>query len=848
MDLGELYLLLKRGSEEERLAHFESLFPDQAQARQVLAALEAGPALDRLRALRFLASVVEHRLDPTRVAAFATAAHRFAVELMRDEGQSLAMILELGELATIQVKAQLHSGQYREALEFTQHWIPLYREIAAKHYLEHGTLHVLEAARDEARQVLGIGSSESSEPELGVQAGETHESYESPAAHEGSDDADGMEQPREESDSEMDSDTLGVPSRSILPTPAPSAARPKPEAAGETTPKPKPVSTGFARAASPGVAMQSGEVLEAHSQCYFWVEFEKVLGSIERRPTPAPVDLLPRRARLEVVLFSPDDALRVDESANTGELELQEDGGAIVIREPRATGSRRLDHDAKRRLLFPLRTGAPGPARLRCCIYCRGVLVQSRVITATVGGTERESRVDFTLATHLEPAALGALREQRFSMHINEGAPDRHEFYIHGAADKGAYTKSIRISAAALRGPLELARAALRKVSWDDEGPWNPQRKYRYTAARTAQEVLEDLSRLAIRGREIFDVIADDIELGGKRTLEKICELAAEPGLVQITADVRVGMVLPAALIYDYPISFSLEANERQLCPEFARAYATGLPLGETACFSGRCPSKGNPAAVCPSGFWGFRHALGLPVSCVGDDDEHDVERDSGIAARIEYRDAPLLIVGVSKSADLPQTRPHTEKLLALRPDWPASAWKVTDDLPSLMEAMKGQQPHLVYMYCHGAMRQVNNVGIPMLFFGADANKPRASDWFEKAMLRPDVNWSRPQPLVFLNGCHTTMLDETTVLNFVRGFVQNAHACGVIGTEITVFEPLADTFATRFMERFLSGLPVGDAVRATRLDLLQEGNPLGLVYTPFVLSDTKLVKEAQKPD
>jgi hypothetical protein len=74
------------------------------------------------------------------------------------------------------------------------------------------------------------------------------------------------------------------------------------------------------------------------------------------------------------------------------------------------------------------------------------------------------------------------------------------------------------------------------------------------------------------------------------------------------------------------------------------------------------------------------------------------------------------------------------------------------------------------------------------------------------------------------------------------GFVQNSNACGVVGTEVTVFEPLAGTFAKRFMERFLGGAMVGQAIRDARLDLLQEGNPLGLVYTPFVLSGTQLVR------
>ena len=66
---------------------------------------------------------------------------------------------------------------------------------------------------------------------------------------------------------------------------------------------------------------------------------------------------------------------------------------------------------------------------------------------------------------------------------------------------------------------------------------------------------------------------------------------------------------------------------------------------------------------------------------------------------------------------------------------------------------------------------------------------------------------------------------------------------GVVGTEITIFEPLATAFAEECLAHFLNEVPIGDAIRQARLKLLQDGNPLGLVYIPFVVSSVRLAKE-----
>jgi hypothetical protein len=56
-----------------------------------------------------------------------------------------------------------------------------------------------------------------------------------------------------------------------------------------------------------------------------------------------------------------------------------------------------------------------------------------------------------------------------------------------------------------------------------------------------------------------------------------------------------------------------------------------------------------------------------------------------------------------------------------------------------------------------------------------------------------------------------------------------------------VFERLAVAFAEDFLRRFVTDrLPLGQAVRESRLALLAQGNPLGLAYIAFGPSEVHL--------
>src|SRR4029077_7578357 len=149
----------------------------------------------------------------------------------------------------------------------------------------------------------------------------------------------------------------------------------------------------------------------------------------------------------------------------------------------------------------------------------------------------------------------------------------------------------------------------------------------------------------------------------------------------------------------------------------------------------------------------------------------------------------------------------------------------IAESRETFRKLIKATAPHLVYLYCHGGITAGG--GTPYVVIG-----PADSDGIDDAWLvDEDIHWGDPppRPVVFINGCHTTAVEPQQLMDLVGGFVQESNAIGVVGTEITVFEPLACAFAEDMLPDFLSGAgTIGAAVRAARLELLRARNPLGL--------------------
>ena len=294
-------------------------------------------------------------------------------------------------------------------------------------------------------------------------------------------------------------------------------------------------------------------------------------------------------------------------------------------------------------------------------------------------------------------------------------------------------------------------------------------------------------------------------------------------------------LYLPASLIYDYPIDTA--RSSVTLCPEFVRALDKHVELHATPCFSEGCPNaKANAKkqdVVCPSGFWGFRHKMGLPLS-VGRSPDPAPEFPAGPSGR-------TFLAAVSLELDHASPLEHIRNL-GVRDGW---NYRVSESRDEVVELFQTTGPHVVYLYCHGGL-DVNGI-VYVSLGGTNPTAPEANRITFDNLTAYEIDWGRSRPLVFLNGCRTAVPRPDRVMDLISDFVRVARASGVIGTEITIFESLACRFAPACLRPFLRGVRLGEAVRQARLEVLAAQNPLGLVYVPYAPHGLWFAKVATAP-
>ena len=107
-------------------------------------------------------------------------------------------------------------------------------------------------------------------------------------------------------------------------------------------------------------------------------------------------------------------------------------------------------------------------------------------------------------------------------------------------------------------------------------------------------------------------------------------------------------------------------------------------------------------------------------------------------------------------------------------------------------------------------------------------------------------------PLVFLNACETGITNEDPLnpkaaADFVRVFLRDMGACGVIATEYEVPEGFAPDFAYEFYINFLGGeFNAGDALLRARQEFLRKrNNPLGLFFSAYLEPETRVFIQPQ---
>jgi hypothetical protein len=591
------------------------------------------------------------------------------------------------------------------------------------------------------------------------------------------------------------------------------------------------INTGFANPLDPAQALDATASLSAGNSYYFWVDVglpdEK---SIEVSPTPLPT--FSGSVRLKVALVPIDGEIVIDPAAAVGELELRPDGSALVVSQPgpiKNSGSK--PELPKQRLFFRLHAAQAGLFRFRCNIYYEHILVQSRLISVRV--TERSrfyhqalrSHLDYTLSGTLDPSHLKRLTPHQMSLLLVTGEKTL-SFSFFGAAGDEVVKREATFDVLELQDAIEQARSVLRRVAWGDEEDWQPTKNYRYGGKITFEKFQDDLISLALRGYRLYDSIVDRVT-GSRERSRSLKHLMRAPGMIQIAIAESPRQHIPSALFYDYHLETGIERNAYKICPGFLHALKDNSVLDDSECFQGQCSSRNSPGedrVICPSGFWGFRHELGMPLS---------VAAALDAPSEITYEHAPQMTVGISTDPAFTLWAGHERVMRDLRKNL---GWTCATSRSVLFDVLRKSNPHVVYLYCHGGMAN----GVPYIQVGPLSEYVITRDNFRNAR----IDWEESWPLIFINGCKTADLEPGRALELVSACIQSS-ASGVVGTEITLFEPLACAFAEEFMRRFLAGLSVGKAIRGARLALLKSSNPLGLVYIPYSLASLRLVESHQ---
>ena len=453
------------------------------------------------------------------------------------------------------------------------------------------------------------------------------------------------------------------------------------------------------------------------------------------------------------------------------------------------------------------------PARLIVGIYFRKNLIQSVAITV---GRNQRAIVDYSLSSDL--ADLDQLPERSLNVSTRTHRDGSHSLIINGRDPI-----DFRISEGQMDQAVQAARAGLRKVHFREFGGQlgaAVQRENLYNAenGKSLDALFTDLRLLAPLGWTLWARLLAE-EPSRMKSLQ--VEMRT-PSTVQVCRAGGTNFVFPWALVYDIP----LEMGDRHHRPcRLLNEWPGRQPV-----LGLRCPHEDDHGlnVICPYGFWGFRHLIEEPASRPG--------RNLPLEITVDPPPAEL-VVGRSLNLQPKSASRHLDALHTLTMLHSIDC----ETLDSIKEALALPALQILYLYTHGLRRPILGVakspaveiGKGELLYSQDL-----SAWF---VGWSDDHWAEVSPLVFINGCHTAELEIDALVSFVDAFTLLG-AAGVVGTEVTIHQQVANEIAERFFRHLQDddGHAVGQALRRTRLDLLAKGNLMGLAYTPFCSMSLKL--------
>ncbi|MEO7911090.1 MAG: hypothetical protein ABIV47_15710, partial [Roseiflexaceae bacterium] len=468
------------------------------------------------------------------------------------------------------------------------------------------------------------------------------------------------------------------------------------------------VNTDFASEQQPGQALDRKQALQPGRSYFFRLNVGELEAAttIETTPAQLPDFITKQDAELVIVLFSESFAIEQP----TGVLSVPASGLAIVKTPASLPAGMRADAPlAQERLLFRVTApAAAGRADLRVNMYCNGMLVQSRLVTAVVGagaplnaaGLMHSALLDFNLSPALSASHLADIAPHKLSLMLNSNADDdTHAFRVFAQDGNQIFENSSTMGPNQLTDLLNQSRNVLQQVAWGYMGGWDQKTPYRYEMPAAAESNWRaDVIALAVQGYRIYDSRIRSLA-GNSANEDKLRDLLRTPGMVQLASKASASDVLPIAMIYDFDLD-TQNAQALTICPQFEASLQSGRDLLNEPCFLGNCPNREQHfTVVCPSGFWGFRHDIGMPWSA---------STGPEMAKTIVYTGEPQVDIAYYQFPNLGQ---HLEKLAAL--GFQAQRQEGRDQA---IEMFKTTSPQVVYFYCHGVtIKQDAQTSIPAL-------------------------------------------------------------------------------------------------------------------------------------
>ena len=351
---------------------------------------------------------------------------------------------------------------------------------------------------------------------------------------------------------------------------------------------------------------------------------------------------------------------------------------------------------------------------------------------------------------------------------------------------------------------------------------------------------IADMTSLAIIGSKLYSTAFNDLTLPGGEDEwdweEKFQQSISDATVIQVSRTGPATYVFPWAMVYEYPLEEGMRKTYescRTLWEEWdenaVRTKKAGMQCphqGEHLDKLRRPKGADKPVSIiCPYAFWGYKHIIEQPLSAV--------DQLSSAPQHVETNGRFELSIGVTH--DLDQYASHLRNLETLIPRARMDPRQPAIDREEVRQMLKA--PEIVYFLCHGE----KDKGQTYINIGEHDTNPMhmVTPNMLKQWKRSSVDksaWQRIHPMIFINGCGTADLRPGLAFDMVSAFAE-LEASGVIGTEVSIQTTTAYPAALHILRRMAEGGQLCPTVREMRWELLNQGDLLGLAYTPYGLAE-----------